>query len=71
MKKKRKKKTGWYILGSLVIATGAFVVMPKIIDFWSNKMYAQKPVSNADDDDWGPEIVRKESVEESESDGEL
>lgn len=71
MKKKRKKKTEWYILGSVVIAAGAFVAMPKIIDFLSNKMYDQKPVSNADDDDWGPEIVRKEGVEESESDGEL
>lgn len=60
---KKKKNTGLYIVGSLALAAGAVIVMPKVIDYLTEKMYAPASSSTSDDDDdWGPEIVKKEKV---------
>lgn len=55
-----RKKTNpiWYILGSAALAIAAFVAMPYVIDYLSDKFYEPNEID--DDDDWGPEIVRKE-----------
>ncbi len=38
-KNKKKKRVGIYIVGSLAVAVGLVVVMPKIIDYLSKKVY--------------------------------
>lgn len=57
-----------YVLGSAVLAIGALLVIPKVIGFLSEKLYRPDSFEN-EDDDWGPEIVKKE--QESKDDGEL
>ena len=70
--RRNKKKTGLYIIGSVALAAGAFIAMPKIIDSLSTKMYRviQTP-KDEDDDDWGPEILRKEKDKEDKPDGDI
>ena len=72
MKKKRKKKhTGLYIVGSLALAAGVMVVAPKVIEFVADQFDNTPPQDPKDDDDWGPEIVRREKPVKEEKDGEL
>lgn len=71
MNKQNKKKVGFYILGSAVVAACAFIAMPKIIDFISTQMYNPKQTLKTEEDDWGPEIVKKEKTKEEKADGEL
>ena len=63
MKKTDKQKTKLgivaYIIGSIVLAAGAMVIMPKVIDFLSEKM-TPNSTPKKDDNDWGPEIVKKD-----------
>lgn len=68
MKKKsnKKKRMEIYIVGSLVIAVGAVIIMPKVIDYLSEKMYTHTEPS-FQDDDWGPVIVKKEKAEDNTS----
>lgn len=76
---KKKKSTGLYTVGSLALAAGAVIVAPKVIDYLSDKMYKPTSTPTVDDDDWGPEIVKKEKAEgvasaeegDSDTDGEL
>ena len=71
-KESSKKRPGLYIIGSIAVAVGAFIAMPKIIDYLSTKMYNTNPASkDENDDDWGPEIIRKEKDKEDKLDGEL
>ena len=65
--KKKKRKTGLYIVGSFMAAVGAVVLMPKVVDYLSEKMYSPTEPSEQNDDDWGPEIVKRDKVEETES----
>ena len=64
--KKKKRKTGLYIVGSLVAVAGAVVLMPKVVDYLSEKMYTPLEPPKQNDDDWGPEIVKREKMEETE-----
>ena len=66
-KKNKKRTTGLYIVGSLVAAAGTVVFMPKVVDYLSEKMYTPSEPSKQNDDDWGPEIVKREKMEETES----
>ena len=65
--KKKKRKTGLCIVGSFMAAVGAVVLMPKVVDYLSEKMYSPTEPSEQNDDDWGPEIVKRDKVEETES----
>lgn len=56
------KKAGFYVIGSIALAAGAFIAMPKIIDVLSVRMYRINPATKVNDDvDLGPEIIRKET----------
>ena len=69
------KKTGLYIAESLVVAACAVFLVPKVVNYLSDKIYT--PESPLDDDDWGPEIIKREQLgivtsnEKGEPDGEL
>ena len=70
--KAKKKNTGLYIIGSLALAAGAMVVAPRIIVFLADQMSNSTPKTNKDDDDdWGPEIVRREKPVKEDENGEL
>lgn len=58
-KKKAKMNVVAKIIGSIVLAVGSMVIMPKVIDFLSEKMTPDS-IPKKDDDDWGPEIVKKD-----------
>lgn len=60
--KKKKFKVG-YVVGSIILCTGAMVLMPKVIDAVSSYLYKKKVHSADENDNWGPEIVRKEEVQ--------
>ncbi len=68
-KKEKKKNIGLYVVGSLALAVGAMVVMPKVIDYVADQL--DNNVKQKDDDDWGPEIVRREKPAKEDEDGEL
>lgn len=68
IKKKRKTaaKTTGYVLGSVALFAVAAKYIPKTLDTLSAKLYKHsvKKDLEDDDDDWGPEIVRKTKNEE-------
>lgn len=73
-KKKAKKRTVYYVVGSLALAAAAVVAIPKVIDYLSVKFYNPTSTQTTDDDDWGPEIIKRETVtpaDEEDSNGEL
>lgn len=51
---------------------GMFVVMPKLIEKGSEYLYSrnQRPANPQNDDEWGPEIVKKSTLEDTQ-DGEI
>lgn len=56
------KKILCYIVGSLVVFGIACLVVPKITKCITNKMYkdsVKKKNEEDDDEDWGPELVKK------------
>lgn len=55
---KKKRHIGLYVAGSLAVAAGMAVVMPRILDLLSEKFYEAPVPEHYDDDDLGPEIVR-------------
>ena len=59
-----------YFLGGVALAGGMCLIMPKLIEVGSDYLYKKNPppIKN-EDDDWGPEIVKRESMEEQ--DGEV
>ena len=69
-KKKKKKKIGFYLAGSLLLAVGAMVVAPIMIEFLTDRFHHHVKRKVAEED-WGPEIVRKEKPEKEKSDGKL
>lgn len=64
MAKNKKKNVGIYIAGSVALTVGAMIVLPKIIDGVSEIVFNKSEKHRTeidDDDDWGPEIVKKKS----------
>ena len=58
-KKQGKRISVIYVVGSLALAASAMVIIPKVVDQLADRFnYDVKP---KDDDDWGPEIVRREN----------
>ena len=57
----KKRKSVWNVIGSIVFVAGILVLMPKFIQKGSDYLYSkyQPPLKSQDDDDWGPEIVKK------------
>ena len=68
-KKQGKRNTVLYVMGSLALAAGAMVIAPKVVDYMADRF--NNDVKPKDDDDWGPEIVRREKPKKEDSDGEL
>ncbi len=66
MSKDKKKTMATYIIGSIILAGISMIVIPKLIDAVSSNVYGKMPRKKPalDDDDWGPEIVKK-SVKEN------
>lgn len=69
MKQKQKKESVFQIVGGIALATGMCIIIPKIIEIEANFISSKyrpsvKLQENIDDDDWGPEIVRKDSLED-------
>lgn len=66
MKEKGKKEKKWlnlalYVIGSLAVAAAMAVAMPLIIEYGSDLIVkkTQKPLKPIDNENWGPEIVKK------------
>lgn len=68
----KKRKSVWCVIGGIAFVAGMCVVMPKLIEKGSDYLYqkSQSPVKPQDDDDWGPEIVKKSTLEDA-KDGEI
>lgn len=62
---KKNSNAALFILGSIAVATGAFLIIPKVIESGSDYIYKQNEAKKglADDDDWGPEIVKTSELE--------
>lgn len=51
-----------YVVGSVILFAVACSVIPKVIKVITNKAYkdsVKKKNSHVDEDDWGPELVKK------------
>lgn len=70
--KGKKRRSIGYVFGGIAVAAGMCVVMPKLIEKGSDCLYSknQHSVKPQEEDDWGPEIVKKDTVEDTE-DGEI
>ena len=74
---KKKKRVAIYAIGGTVLTVGAVVAMPKVIGLLADEMYTPPTPATDEDDDWGPEIVKRETMGvvetsgEENSDGEL
>ena len=67
MKPKLMKKILLHIVGGIVFLAAMCVIIPKFMDKYSNYLF-RKSLSAAepqDDDDWGPEIVKESSSEDT------
>lgn len=64
-KNRRKKNDAIYMLGSVGLTVAAFFVIPRVIEWGTDKLSFNNQ-SQISDDDWGPEIVRKTSTKEGE-----
>ena len=55
------KKVIYYIIGSIALFTVACLVVPKVTRKITNKAYkaSVKKQNAEDEDDWGPELVKK------------
>lgn len=55
------KKMIYYIIGSIVLFAAACLVIPKVSRKITNKAYkaSVKKQNEEEDDDWGPELVKK------------
>lgn len=74
MRKKKKSKAG-FIIGSLCVAAGAMIVLPKVTEALSSYLYSkQTPDIEADADDHSDQVVEakqddsSDQVAESEQD---
>lgn len=69
---RQNKKSFFYIMATLIVTIVAFLVMPRIINIIASYLYKLKAESTYDDDDWGPEIVKKsDEIREAGDDEEL
>lgn len=67
---KKKKRVAIYAIGGTVLTVGAVVAMPKVIGVLADEMYTPPMPATDEDDDWGPEIVKRETTEVVEASGE-
>lgn len=67
-----KKSKTTYVVGSIVLTAAAFVVVPKVMEWSASKLYNQKVKQKPkDEDDWGPEIVKTDSLKKEKENAEL
>lgn len=62
----QNKKFICYFVGSIALFAVACLVIPKITKTITNKAYkksVEKKNVNSEDDDWGPELVKKTEQE--------
>ena len=61
----KTKKILLYVIGSISIFAVACLVIPKITKAVTNKAYKEsiKKKNENEDDDWGPELVKKNEDE--------
>lgn len=61
----KTKKILLYVIGSISIFAVAYFVIPKITKAVTNKAYKEsiKKKNENEDDDWGPELVKKNEDE--------
>ena len=70
-KRNEKKRVVWHVVGGITFAVGMLIVMPKFIEKGSDYIYKKnRTFVNPQDDDWGPEIVKKNTLE-GDKDGEI
>ena len=67
----KKKNPALYILAAAAVAAGAMIAAPKLIDFLARQFERPAEVRDVDEEDWGPEIVRRENAAKENEDGEL
>ena len=67
----KKKRTGLYFIGGCVLAAGAMMIAPKVIEFVADQFDNAPPQETKNDDDWGPEIVRREKPMKEKENGEF
>ena len=63
----KTRKIICYVVGSVILFAVACSVIPKVIGMITNKAYkdsVKRENSNVDEDDWGPELVKKNKSEE-------
>lgn len=61
-----------YVIGSIALTAAAFVVVPKVMEWSASKLYNQKVKQKLkDEDDWGPEIVKTDSLKKEKENAEL
>lgn len=60
---KKKNNAAWYILGSVVVAVGVSLIIPRIIEKGSDLFVKQTTPKQDADDDWGPQIVKTSELE--------
>lgn len=61
------KKIIYYVVGSVIFFAVACSIIPKVTKMITNKAYkysVKNKNSNVDEDDWGPELVKKNKKEE-------
>lgn len=67
MKQGKKSKTRkiWYVIGGIAFAVGMYVVMSELTEKGADYLYSKNktPIKPLDDNDWGPEIVKKSTLE--------
>ena len=64
MKPDEKKKTLW-VVGGIAMTVAACVITPRLVKTLGNKIYqAESKKEEIDFDSMGPEIVRREDIEE-------
>ena len=67
-----KKSKTTYVVGSIVLTAAAFVVVSKVMDWGASNLYNQKVKQKPkDEDDWGPEIVKTDSLKKEKENAEL
>lgn len=60
----KKQNMAWWIIGSIVLTAIGFVVIPKLIKKYGDKLYKSSlKDGEIDFDEMGPEIVKKNTEE--------
>ena len=61
--KRNKLRAGLYVLGSAALAAGALLLAPPVIDRLSGLLYAPPVPPPLEEEDWGPELMKRERPE--------